>query len=143
MCNKPSFYLHPTRLAALGRSDHAGFFIRSSDDSRHTSSKKVKTRDFRKKNHDIFLFLLHQVDWSVILDFNSLDLAISVFNDLVCHLFDLCFPVRVVRMRTNDPPWMTPFLKFLFDRMDNAFFRSHSRISFFEKNIFAKSLALK
>ena len=113
---KPSFYCQPVRLSPLGRSDHAGFFIQSIDHSFQSSSvQKIMTRDFRQKNHDSFLSLLHRVEWASLLNVDSIDLSISIFNDLVCHFFDECFPIRSVRLRSNDPPWMTPFIKLLFD----------------------------
>lgn len=58
----PASYTQPIRLSSLGRSDHAGFFLQTVVTSSAPSSKKVATRDFRKKNHDLFLFILHQVD---------------------------------------------------------------------------------
>jgi hypothetical protein len=99
----PALYTQPIRLSSLGRSDHAGFFLQTVNTSLPPSSQKVATRDFRKKNHDLFLFILHQVDWNF-LKSDSLDHTISLFNDFVNFLFDLCFPLKFVRLRSNDPP---------------------------------------
>ena len=133
--NKPSSYCQPIRLSPLGRSDHAGFFIQSTHDnhSQQSSSQKVMTRDFSQKNHNFFLHLLCKVDWHSLLNVASLDLAISVFNNLINFFFDLCFPIKVVRIRSSEPPWMTPFIKLLFDRMDRSFFRNRSHYLFFRE----------
>ena len=124
---KPSSYVQPSRLSSLGRSDHAGYFVQSVGHPQSVSHRKVYTRDFSQKNHNDFLFLLHLVNWPLLLNHSSLDIAISNFNDVINYFFDLCFPIKVVRMRPNDPPWMTPFIKLLFDRMDHSFFHNRGR----------------
>jgi len=124
----PHLFLKAVNISPLGRSDHSGFFLQSATGfSSCPLSRKVTTRDFRKKNHDLFLSLLLSINWNAVLSFDSIDLAISAFNDIVFTFFDCCFPVRSVRMREDDPPWMTPFMKFLFDRMDRAFSNNHAK----------------
>lgn len=73
-----------------------------------------------------------------------MDHTISLFNDFVNFLFDLCFPIKFVRLRSNDPPWMTPFVKFMFDKMDYTFFRNRGqylkvREEYLRQVAFAKS----
>ena len=124
----PNLFLQALSVAPLGKSDHSGFFLQS---SRNSSSiplyRKVMTRDFREKNHGLFLSLLLSINWDTILSSDSVDNAISSFNDVVFTLFDICFPLRSVRMREDDPPWMTPFIKFLFNRIDRTFSTSRSQ----------------
>jgi hypothetical protein len=67
------------------------------------------------------------VSWNDLLASDSIDASISIFNDFVVYLFNLCFPPKAVRLRSSDPPWMTPFLKFLFNRMDYSFFHRRSQ----------------
>lgn len=128
---RPSSYCQPIRLTSPGRSDHAGFFIpTTSGSSRVPSPKKVPSRDFPQKNHTIFHRFLLQVNWNDLLVCDSVDSSISALNDIEGFLFDLCFPSKVVRLRSTEPLWLTPltpFLKLLFNRMDYAFFHRRSQ----------------
>ena len=119
-----SDYLQPIKLSPLGRSDHAGFLV-SSCCITPLVFQKVPTRDFSKSNHFRFHYLLLQINWQSVLNHESLDVAVRVFSDTVFSLFDMCFPVRLVRMRSDDPPWMTPYIKLLFDKMERSFFKCH------------------
>jgi hypothetical protein len=124
--DNPNLFLRPVSLSPLGRSDHSGFFVQSvcaSASGRQT--KKVMTRDLRKKNHSVFFRLIQCINWDNHLNTDSIDEAISSFNDVILSLINACFPPKLVRMRNDDPPWMTPFVKFLSDRMDRAFFTSY------------------
>ena len=121
----PGTLFQPIPLSPLGRSDHIGFFI-SSHSKSTLSVKKVKARDFGKKNQAKFLSLLLNIDWSHVLRHTSVDAAIVSFNATVSSIFDSCFPEKSVRMRSDDPPWITPSIKVILDKMDRAFFKDHA-----------------
>ena len=126
-CTSALSFLQPTVLSPLGRSDHKGFLVRSLSCSRPVHSLyKVITRDFSKKNHALFLSSICQIDWVAVLSDDSLDNAINMFTTVLNDLITLCFPERIVRMRSADqPPWMTPAIKLLYDKVDRAFFNNY------------------
>ena len=85
----PHLFLQAVNISPLGISDNSGFFLHSATGfSSCALSRKVKTRDFRKKNHDLFLSLLLSINWDAVLSFDSIDQAISAFNDVVFTLSD-------------------------------------------------------
>ena len=146
-----SSYLQPIKLSPLGRSDHSGFVVKSNTSVvSPRSTKKVRVRDYSKKNHALFLYYLLHVDWNSLLSETSIDDSIHNFNVIINHLTNACFPERTVRFRSDDQPWITPQTKILFDKMDRAFFKNYPqylilREEYLEslkiaKNKFSKSL---
>ena len=52
---------------------------------------------------------------------DDLDASATFFQDSLTFLFNECFPLRTVRLRSSDPPWLKPSLKILVDDRDKAF----------------------
>ena len=132
----PDSFLQPIKLSPLGRSDHCGFLVHSctshSSDSPPTY-KKVRVRDYSKKNHASFLSHLLRIDWNFFLSETSIDDSIKNFNAILNSLIDACFPERTVRLRSDDQPWLTPQIKILFDKMDRAFFKNYPQYLIFRE----------
>lgn len=42
------------------------------------------------------------------------------FQNCLLAAFNACFPTRVVRLRSTDPPWVKPYLKILINKRDRA-----------------------
>ena len=145
-CSYAHFYLQPSKLSPLGKSDHSGFFVSPSVGSQskaNNRSHKVHVRDFNDKCQALFLSLLSQVNWDTVLSNSSLNDSILNFTSFLSGLIAHCFPSRVVRMRNDDKPWMTPDLKLLFNKVDRAYFKNYPLYLILRDKFRRKSLAAK
>ena len=113
-------YHPPERLSPIGRSDHCTIVWRPS----HAMSKNSKTRvrKFSQSAFYGFYEFINSVDWVGIVESeNSVDNAATSFQEHLLHLLDIFFPLRTVRFRSSEPPWMLPSLKLLINDRDRAF----------------------
>ena len=105
----------------LGSSDHSLVFWKPSLCSKPVT-RKIKIRKFSTAAKVRFANLISGTDWMAALrSFKDLDACTSFLSTSLYYFFDLCFPIRTVRMRSNDPPWLKPSLKVLIDDRDRAF----------------------
>ena len=64
---------------------------------------------------------MSQVDWlAMVRSESSLDESASLFLSSLAYLYNVAFPVRSVRIRRTDPPWLTPQLRLLMNDRDVA-----------------------
>ena len=125
---KPHLFKQPFKIFPLGKSDHCGLLVNSFSRCEISASfTKVKVRDYCLSNQARFLSYVVNLDWLSLLSSASIDNCINNFNDNVFNLIESCFPIKVVRMRSDDPPWMSASLKILFDKMDRAHFKNYGQ----------------
>lgn len=111
----------PTYLPPLGRSDHCIVFWTPSRPQPPTVRKCV-TRKLSASKMARFASLIYDMDWlSFVQSFNDLDEATESFQKVIASYFDICFPTRTVRLRSDDPGWMRPSLKVLINDRDRAY----------------------
>ena len=61
------------------------------------------------------------VNWVAFLQSASdLDSCASLFFESLKYVLDICFPIKSVRLRPSDPPWLKPGLKILINERDKA-----------------------
>ena len=114
-------YNLPTQLSPLGLSDHSGYLITGKVAIKITV-KKLRVRRFLPRAYGAFARALESTDWLPICDpTDSIDENVNKFQTYLNILMDMYFPFITVRMRSDDPPWMSPTLKCLFDAKDRAF----------------------
>lgn len=108
------------RLPAIGKSDHASVLWNQQPIVGRPT--KTKVRRFAKDNMARFDEAMYTTNWeSFINSAESIDEAASALFHELYNSFDTHFPLKTIRMRHNDPPWMKPSLKLLIDRRDRAF----------------------
>ncbi|MEL7308580.1 MAG: reverse transcriptase family protein, partial [Pseudomonadota bacterium] len=115
----------PSCLAPIGKSDHVCVFWCPS----RNCSKVVKqrVRKFSKSSIISFHNFVDNVDWlSYVHDISNLDFAFSTLLCTLRYIFDMFFPLKTVRMRPDDKPWVRPSLKLLINARDRAFFKQQS-----------------
>lgn len=123
--NQPYAFDHPLSLPPLGRSDHKGIFIKPVT-VKPVTVNKVKVRSFSPASFAQCYYALLSVDWDVCcLSFSDIDHAVDAFQYLIRQFYHLFFPEKSVRMRSCDPPWLTPSLKAISDARDKALSRGH------------------
>lgn len=62
----------------------------------------------------------NNLDWSPLVETESIDEKVSFFNTTVLDLFDQHAPIRRVKVRHNPAPWITTQIKELMARRDKA-----------------------
>lgn len=108
-------------FSPLGRSDHRVVVWTPPTTVRQLLAKR-KVRKFTKANVARFCHQVSSIDWvSVVKSIDDLDASVTFFQDSLTFLFNKCFPLRTVRLRSSDPPWLKPSLKILIDDRDKAF----------------------
>ena len=56
-----------------------------------------------------------------LLDEKDVNAAATVFTNFLVFLLNKHFPLRTVRLRSDDRPWVKPSLKYLINKRDRAF----------------------
>ena len=115
-------YQDPVMIPPIGRSDHVSILWKPRGKVRSTSFVKVKVRKFSKSKMAGFCDIVNNTDWlSYIKDHDDLHDAVDSFNCCLYSLFNHYFPERVVRLRSNEEPWMRMSLKILINDRDIAY----------------------
>lgn len=110
----------------LGSSDHSLVFWNPSSHYR-CQTKKISVRKFSVSKKSQFIETVNNTDWlAIVKSYDDLDSCSSFFSKSLYSLFNHFFPLRVVRLRSTDPPWMKPSLKMLIDDRDRAFSKKQS-----------------
>ena len=110
----------PTRFSPIGKSDHALVFWSPVCSSQKIVKKKV--RNFSKSSVSSFHQYIDSIDWiSFISSCNDIDEAFETFLYSLFAVFDFFFPLKTVRVRPCDKPWVRPSLKILIDARDRAY----------------------
>jgi hypothetical protein len=85
------------------------------------ATKKL-VRKLSRANLAAFSQAAASVDWMTIANSaDSVDECAHSLQHSIQQLVDFYFPLRVIRIRSNEPPWMKPSLKLLISRRDKAF----------------------
>ena len=135
----------PSSLPPVGLSDHCVILWQPASTRSFPSVKKVTTRKITRSKKAVFFRSVAEYDWlALVQDCSNLDEAASLFTSCLYTLYDICFPTRTVRMRSNEPSWMRPSLKVLMDDRDKAFFKRQWRKYFLlRKEVNAHIIHLK
>ena len=73
---------------------------------------KQSLRDYREHRKIKFHRGITEQNWSQINDMDLED-AVDFVHSTIKSLMDKCFPSKVVKMSSRDPPWMSPLVKLL------------------------------
>lgn len=126
--NMPSKFQTPSHLNPLGRSDHKGVLVKPVKSSPVTTTK-VTVRSFSSSSYAKCCEVLASIDWHSWCAHVSqvdIDTMVDSFTFSLSHLYQTYFPEKTVRMRSSDPPWITPSLKAISDARDKALSRGQN-----------------
>jgi hypothetical protein len=126
LTNRPGEFLPPLIRPPLGRSDHCGVFVRPVCSLRPSSIPPVKkyVRKFCPASMAAFGARVLSMNWTSLVTealAYSLDDAVDVLHSGLRQAFDTSFPLRVVRCKVSDPPWLSSSLRLLMNQRDRAF----------------------
>lgn len=117
-----SDYMVPEMLPPIGRSDHVSILWKPRRKVASTSFVKIKVRKFSKSKMAGFSEIVTNTDWlSFINIYEDLHKALEAFNGCLLALYNQFFPERIVRLRSNEEPWMRMSLKILINDRDIAY----------------------
>ncbi len=119
---------NPKILPPVGKSDHAVVFWRFGNRSSRGSVRKVCFRKVTSSGRALFSSVMVNTDWlSLVKSESDLNSCAALLLNCLYALFDFCFPMRTVRMRSTDPPWMRPSLKAMIDDRDRAYSKGETQ----------------
>ena len=114
----------PSFLPPIGRSDHLVVLWKPTPE-RRIPARKLKIRKLSQSNLCRFRVAVASVDWLSLVDHTTdLDDATVTFLRCLFYLFDFHVPLRTVRIRSAEPPWMRLSLKVLIDDRDRAYHKN-------------------
>lgn len=112
---------NPVILPPIARSDHCIVLWRQSRFMRNKSVKR-RIRIQSKARRAQFNDLICRYDWLALVNSTTnVNEAAQILLESLKSLYDLCFPLRTVRIRPSDPPWVTGNLRHLINQRDRAF----------------------
>ncbi|KAL4705441.1 hypothetical protein ACJJTC_009075 [Scirpophaga incertulas] len=83
-------------------------------------SRVIQRRNFRDINLDLLRQDAAGIDWSKLLESDSVDTKVTILTTQIVQLFDSHAPLRSVRVKHFPAPWLTPELKVLMTKRDKA-----------------------
>ena len=104
--NNPDQYAHRGSLDP-GLSDHKLTFICRKRAKISHEKKTIFIRNYRDFNCSAFCNDLANIDWSDVINAQSVDEAVSVFNFLFLEVINKHLPYKKIRARENSAPWVT------------------------------------
>ena len=112
LTNRPLLWETQTVFPSLVRSDHLAVLV----PPRMTIKPVRRTVYFRdvRVHHKIKMDKeLQYMDWSDILSSDDPSESVITLNNKLWSTFDKCFPMKKIRMSSRDPPYMSPFVKYI------------------------------
>lgn len=111
----------PRLVPPFGRSDHAAVFWEPTL-LRCRPFKKIFVRKINNSGILGFFNAISSIDWIKLSSSRpTLNDCTSTFLSTVKDLVDMFFPLRSIRVRSSEPPWMRHSLKILMNDRDRAF----------------------
>ena len=74
---------------------------------------KVQPRDCSEHRRANLYFELEEVDWGFVMEANNIEDTVRSLKTKILELVNACMPVRIVKMSSCDPSWMSPLIKYL------------------------------
>lgn len=86
-------------------------------------SSQVTYRDFKYFNYDSFLADYNSIDWSQLIQIDSIDDKTSFLVNNIVNLFDLHAPFKTIKIYKKNMPWITDNIKLMMKLRNSAFSR--------------------
>jgi len=91
-------------------------------DFKVTSVKKktITFRDFKNIDKEAVIDDAKNVPWNQIYDCDTCDKKVQLLNDFLLQLLDKHAPIRTVKVKNDNPPWMSNELRVMIDERDKT-----------------------
>ena len=114
----------PLESSAGAKSDHACVVIFSKiENARNFKWVRKTARKHTQAACDNFALRILGTDWEELLGGRDVDDMVEIYEKFTTDLVDELFPLKTVRMRDNEPPWITDGIRALARRKRRAYKR--------------------
>ena len=87
--------------------------------------KKVETRPINFAGLQKFSSWIESYSWTEMFKCTNVNMKAEMFQSTLLRKYQECFPVKVMKVCTEDRPWISPELKNLDRRRKREFFKNH------------------
>ncbi len=119
--NLKSLFNTPVVCSPIGRSDHRTVYWSSDHRSSKGRTLKRTVRPLRNHNLSNFGRWITSHSWSEVLDASNTSDKADAFYATMQKAMDIHFPPKVVKIHSQDKPWITPEIKELIKKRQIAF----------------------
>ena len=110
LTNLSTFYEKPEKIHPFGLSDHCTITFQPQLKVK-CRPFKIKCRDLKQSNKQQLGRYLSSIDWSELHSVVSAEDKAKLLEDFIIIGLDNIMPERVIKIHSNDAPWMTTDLK--------------------------------
>ena len=122
LCDHPNIFKEAQRLSPLGKSDHALVFCDVSSVPPPPSVAKIQVRSKSPSGCANFgAELENSLFLPSITKMADVNVASNALVQYLMFLYNKHFPIKSVRVRSDDKPWVKSSLKLLINMRDNAY----------------------
>lgn len=121
VANNLSKVLYRSQFSVPGISDHDFIFMSFDVGLRNNSPVSFTFKDFSQINLDDLLFSASNLPWDQVYRLNDVDHKLQMINQLLLHLFNEAVPIKTVRIKYPNTPWLTRIVEEAFLLRDIAY----------------------
>jgi len=118
--NCPEYVIEHGQCVAPGFSNHDLIYAVLNFKVVPLKRKNITLRNFRKINCAALIADAKLIPWHNIYKCNDIDSKVQLFNDYVLELLDTHAPVKTIKIKKEQPPWMTDEIRITLDERDKA-----------------------
>ena len=130
MMNKSNnMYKEPITLPSIRDSDHLCVLLRPKDPVKNKIIKeKIMIRKFKKSSILAFGFWLTRFDWSELFRLEDVNDKVAYFTTIIWIMVEKYFPLTPITVTNTDKEWITPRIKKLILKRQNAHRRKNYKL---------------
>ena len=101
------------------KSDHCCTYVKIKSTQPVQQSFKRTLYIYSKLNEDDFLDKIGRIDWNDIVNSGTVDTAAELFSKNIMDVGKTCMPVKTIKVKNNDAPWIRQEIKKLIKKKQN------------------------
>ena len=104
----------------IGSCDHKLIFATRFSKNITRNPRIIKKRSFKNFDAQEFLIAIRKISWWKIYSCEDVNLAVKMLSEEITKILDVMAPIKVIQVRTNYAPWLSPKTKELMKQRDLA-----------------------
>ena len=121
------------------KSDHCCTYVKIKSTQPVQQSFKRTLYIYSKLNEDDFLDKIGRIDWNDIVNSGTVDTAAELFSKNIMDIGKTCMPVKTIKVKNNDAPWITQEIKKLIKKKQNIHAFAKALKSVWSWNLFRRT----
>ena len=134
LTNLSHYYTDITKLSPFGLSDHCTIFAKPGDRPKNEPITRT-VRNIKPSNKIKIGGYLSRIDWSILHTVNTIEEKVQLFEDLILTGINIIAPEKIIKIHSNDEPWMTADLKSQIKKRQKAFAQGNRPVFVFYRNL--------